>query len=278
MHIISLGLGVQSTALYYQSSSSKGELPRADYAIFVDLGREKKATYDYLQYLLSWQQANNGIPIIVRRKDLYTDLLNTSNSRRQDFLPIPAYTKGENGSTGMLRRQCTGEYKVQEVNNAIRDLYNLEPGQRRPLTSVWLGITLDELERMNKPQEAWRISVYPFTGFAFNRKTWTKINWSNPMNRVDVLAWYGQNGLPVPPKSACVFCPYQSGASWAQMKREAPDDFAAAVKVDHTIRDSTKKGINNPCYLHKSLQPLDKVKFDDSSDLWEGECSGNCHI
>jgi len=39
MKVISLGLGVQSTALYYMSSM--GELPRADYAIFADTGGEK---------------------------------------------------------------------------------------------------------------------------------------------------------------------------------------------------------------------------------------------
>lgn len=44
LKIISLGLGVQSTALYYMSSM--GELPRCNYAIFVDTGKEKKKTIE----------------------------------------------------------------------------------------------------------------------------------------------------------------------------------------------------------------------------------------
>ena len=46
---ISLGLGVQSTALYYMSSL--GELPRVDAAIFADLGREKIETMKYMENL-----------------------------------------------------------------------------------------------------------------------------------------------------------------------------------------------------------------------------------
>ncbi len=69
--IISLGLGVQSTALYYMSSM--GELPRADHAIFVDTGKEKKGTIAYLKYLAAWQREHRGIGItVVRKKNLVT--------------------------------------------------------------------------------------------------------------------------------------------------------------------------------------------------------------
>lgn len=97
VRILSLGLGVQSTALYYMSSM--GELPRVDYAIFADLGKEKKKTIQYLKYLQDWQQENNGIPIIViRKKNLYKDLLNSENSTGQRFSSIPAFTKKEDNS------------------------------------------------------------------------------------------------------------------------------------------------------------------------------------
>ncbi|MBN9299840.1 MAG: hypothetical protein J0I41_22750 [Filimonas sp.] len=136
--IISLGLGVQSTCLYYMSSL--GELPRADYAVFADTGKERKATYDYLRYLLSWQDVHNGIPIIIcSDRNLFTDLLSSANSSGRRFASIPCFTKNESGTTGMLRRQCTGEYKIAPVDIAIRQLYGLRKGQRRPRTFVWQG-------------------------------------------------------------------------------------------------------------------------------------------
>ncbi len=112
--VLSLGLGVQSTALYFMSSL--GELPRVDVAIFADLGREKRKTYEYLDYLLKWKEQNDGIEIIVvKKKNLFQHLLETVNSSGNRFAAIPAFTKNDDGTIGMLKRQCTGEYKISEL-------------------------------------------------------------------------------------------------------------------------------------------------------------------
>lgn len=277
VQIISLGLGVQSTALYLMSSM--GELPRADHAIFSDVGREGKATYRYLDFLMDWQYKNNGIPITVcRHRNLYTDLLETEKGSR--FTSIPAFTRNDDGSTGMLRRQCTGEYKITVIDNHIRDvIYKLPKGSRRPLTALWHGITLDEIERMSAPKEAWKQNTYPFLGHAlFKNKTGSSLDWAKPMTRQEVIRWYVLHGLPIPPKSSCVFCPYQSDRSWALKKKSAPEDFADAVRIDDAIRNSTRKGIRNPVYLHRSCRPLSEVVFDIEQEEEWGECSGNCHV
>jgi len=277
MQIISLGLGVQSTALYLMSSM--GELPRADYAIFSDTGKEGKKTYDYLDFLLDWKEKNNGIPIVVLRdKNLYEDLLNPRPGSH--FGSIPAFTKNPDTSIGMLRRKCTSEYKIQVIHDYIRDhIYELPKGARRPVTATWQGITLDEIERMSPPRSVWEVRVYPFLGHALHKNgTADSINWIKPMARNEVIQWYLLHGVSVPPKSSCVFCPYQSDRSWAMKKDHAPEDFADAVKVDKAIRDSTRIGIHNPVYLHRSCLPLDEVVFDPAQDEEWGECSGNCHI
>ncbi len=87
------------------------------------------------------------------------------------------------------------------------------------------------------------------------------------------------HNFPIPPKSSCVFCPYQSEASWHELKTKFPNDFKAAVKVDEAIRNSSKKGITQPVFLHESLKPLAEIEFKAGApDLWSGECSGNCHL
>ncbi|WP_126247979.1 hypothetical protein [Chitinophaga rhizosphaerae] len=262
--------------MYYMSSL--GLFPRADAAIVSDPGRERMLTYDYLEHLLKWQEAHNGIPIIVRReKNLFDDLLNPGKEGKR-FASIPAFTMSSNSRVGMLRRQCTSEYKIRPIDNAIRDLYGLTKGQRRPETTVWKGITTDELDRMDHPRQGWKTHIYPFTGFYFKKEVWGRIAWGNPMSREQVVSWLKHNNFPVPVKSACVFCPYRSDSSWADLKENYPDDFQAAVAVDESIRNSMSKGIKNPCYLHRSLKPLSEIQFRKSQDLWAGDCSSNCHL
>ena len=60
-------------------------------------------------------------------------------------------TKDANGKVGIVRRQCTKEYKIEVVDRAIRrELLGLQPRQRIPGDVVvyqYFGITLDEAGR-----------------------------------------------------------------------------------------------------------------------------------
>lgn len=251
MKIISLGVGIQSTALYYQSSL--GELERCDHAIFADTGGEKTRTLKYWNYLLNWQGENNGIPLYkANYLNLKNDLLNNVNSSRNRFASIPAFTLS-NGNVGMLMRQCTGEYKIGQVNKKIKEILCLSKNARYPTIEVWQGITLDEAERMRVPYNKWQINVYPFCGYKVYfdgrcEKIDTKIQ-----SRNDVLNWYKEKGLPVPEKSSCIFCPFQADYNWIRLKQTEPQDFAEAVKVDNAIRNSSKKGIKKPYILARFI-------------------------
>ena len=278
MKIISLGLGVQSTALYLMSSM--GELPRADWAIVADPGGEKTATYHYMRWLQEWADANSGISIVINDgKNLLKDILSSSPSRGRWSSSSPSFTKNPDGSVGMLRRQCTNEYKIEQVDRAIRVIYGLKPRQRFPPTEVWKGISLEEMDRMSEPKSKWKTHVYPFCGFSVQSdRRYSRLDSGRPMSRADLIAWYSANDFPLPEKSSCVFCPFQSDSAWATLKNLAPADFAQAVAVDDAIRNSSRKGITQPVFLHRSLKPLKEVVFQEQNDLWGGDCSGNCHI
>lgn len=278
--VLSLGMGVQSTALYIMSAM--GELPRIDYAVFADTGKEKASTYRYLDFLLKWKEQHNGPEILVRTdKNLYEDLLAAVNSRGERFASIPAFTTSDNNSQGMLLRQCTGEYKIAVVDKVIREVNGLKPRQRNIETNIWKGITLEEADRMAKPEDKWKNYIYPFIGYAVpGRSKWIKLpdNECKPANRSELITWYRKNKLPIPKKSSCVFCPYTSDADWEEMRLNEPEDFEAAVKIDYAIRDSSNRGVQQQIYLHRSLQPLDKVVFDPNNKIPFGECSGTCHV
>ena len=70
---IALGMGVQSTAMYLMSSM--GLMERADYAVFADPMSEHPETYKLLDWIIEWQEDNNGIPIYTCSNDLYSDIL-----------------------------------------------------------------------------------------------------------------------------------------------------------------------------------------------------------
>jgi hypothetical protein len=51
-----------------------------------------------------------------------------------------------------------------------------------------------------------------------------------------VVQWLRDNGLEVPVKSSCVFCPYHDKATWREIKLSGNGDWEKAVAVDKAIR------------------------------------------
>ena len=140
LKVISLGMGVQSTAVYLMSSMGY-KLKRADVAIFADPQAEHYKTYDMLRWLLKWKEENNGIPIIVNKDyNILKDILNSRNSLGAKWITIPAF--GEKG--GMIMRQCTGEYKIRPVQRSVRRLHELKPRQRMKPTEMLSLIHISE--------------------------------------------------------------------------------------------------------------------------------------
>ena len=287
LKIIAHGGGVQTKALYLMSATRI--ITKADFAIMADPGAEKEGTYKELMWLKKWNKENNGIPIIQSHKKstIKEDLLNGTNTTGNRFASIPAYTKNDDGTFGMLKRQCTREYKIEVVDKEIRDLYNLIPHQRFPKTEIWMGITLDEIERA-KPsnrKEKWKIKVFPFLNLKMEwidneLITTEKKFFDKPMRRYDCVQWLMANDYTVPPKSACVFCPFQENGSWNETKSSEPETWEKVViPVDAGIRNSTKKGIRQPIFLHKSCKPINEIDFStNQTDLFGEECEGYCGL
>ena len=87
-----------------------GELDETiDYAVFADTQEEPESVYAHLD----WLRSLGGPPILTATAGkLGDDLIHGKNSTGQRFASIPAFTSATPGVTGgMLRRQCTAEYK-----------------------------------------------------------------------------------------------------------------------------------------------------------------------
>jgi hypothetical protein len=289
LRILSLGAGVQSSALLLMSI--RGELPKIDHAIFADTQWEPKDVYDHLAWLES-EAKSAGIPVHrVTRGNLRQDAIEFRQHRKsvdgKRYASIPLFVQNPDGSGGIIRRQCTSEYKIEPIERFIkRELLGIMPKQRAPRTPVveqWFGITVDEVHRLRDSRDRWKTNAYPFCfpeQFGLP-KTYT---------RQSCILWLESNfpGRKVP-RSACIGCPYHGNDEWRRMRDDDPESWRDAVEFDREIRvadasgQSDRKILVGLPFLHRDLVPLDQVDLRTDKDkgqnsLWGQECEGMCGV
>lgn len=269
LRVLSLGAGVQSTTLALMAAHGTiGPMP--DCAIFADTGWEPQAVYDHL----AWLRSPNVLPFpvhVVQAGDIRADLLRAGSGER--WASIPAFTRTVargRVSLGMIRRQCTKDYKIVPIRREVRALAGLT--RRRspphPVVEQWIGISLDETIRMKPSFEAWQVNRWPLI--------------EERMSRQDCLRWLERHGYPIPPKSSCIGCPFHSDAMWRHIRDEDPQAWADAVMVDRAVRTGLR-GIRGQVFLHRSAVPLEDADLTTASDrgqldLFGNECEGMCGV
>lgn len=277
-HILNLGAGVQSTALYLMFM--RGDIkPQIDCAIFADTQDEPEAVYRHLE----WLQSLNGPPILVRTKGrLSDDLMKGQNSTGQRSASIPAFTLRPDGTEGKVRRQCSMEYKIVVIQQTIRrEICGAEPGRspRGVKVHQYIGISLDEAGRSRRIKDAPR-AKYLTVNFPLIESF---------MTRANCLTYLHDKVPHETPRSACVFCPFHSDYEWDRQKREDPQSWAQSVALDKMLRvpgNAVNRNLNQELFLHRSCVPLDLVQLDTRPDPrkaqlainFSAECMGVCGI
>lgn len=257
MIALSLGAGVQSSALLLMACA--GELPKPDHAIFADTQWEPAAVYRQLEYLRE-QAEKAGIAFhVVTTGDIKQDFKLTPNEKSKLISP-PLFIR-ENGEVGMLQRQCTRDYKITPVRRKLREL---QSDKKEPV-ELWIGISWDEVQRMKPAPLQWLKHRWPLI--------------EKRLRREDCLRWMSDHGHPVPPKSACIGCPFHSNSAWLEMRKNDPESWASAVEADRSVRVGWGK-LTGEAYLHPSGMPLDEapLEYRGQLDLWPNECEGMCGL
>jgi hypothetical protein len=180
LRILSLGAGVQSSTLALKIKH--GEIPMVDAAIFADVKGEPKAVYTWLD----WLEKQLNYPVFrVTYRDLKQDILDAAVGKHKAFT-APFYTKNpETGKKGLLRRQCTADYKIKPVVKKVREMLGLKWGEKRKKgtrVEMIMGISIDEIFRMKTNQIKYITNVYPLIDAKLSRedcKKWMKENGSN---------------------------------------------------------------------------------------------------
>lgn len=273
--VLSLGAGVQSSVVLLMSCS--GQLPKLDAAVFADTGWEPKAVYDWLEGVLRPEASKAGIPLLIvqtKRKGKGSSIRDDeveAEIRGEKYMTIPYRTVKEDGSVGIVRRQCTTAYKIEPVARAMRRLAGLKPRKRlpkKPVVEKWLGISVDEAHRMKDSRDAWCKHVYPL------------IEHDPPITRLGCITWLREHGYPEAPRSACIGCPYRNNDDWRHLKRTSPDEFEDACRFDEQIRN---RGGGDQLFIHNSAKPLREADLTTEYDhgqlsLFGNECEGMCGV
>lgn len=237
----------------------RGELEKADCAIFADTQWEPKAVYRWLDETLEPEAKIAGIPIYrVTAGDIRAEALDLSHN----FISLPVYVKSPSGDReGMARRQCTREYKIAPIRRKIRALM----GGIKEQAELVFGISRDEAHRMRESRVKYIRHSYPLV-------------FDLEMRRGDCLRWLEERGLS-PPRSACIGCPFRMNTEWRKLKENSPEEWMNAVSFDHALRNGRAPRLGGEAYLHQSLRPLDEVNLgEDQTDLWGNECEGVCGL
>ena len=266
-HIISLGAGVQSSTMALMAA--KGEItPMPDAAIFADTGWEPPHVYKFLDWL------EGQLPFPVHQASKNGDNLRDhiiSSGAGSRYAGPPFFNVNRDGTNGMIKRQCTSEFKIEPLIQKTRELLGLKKRQRAKgkfKVIHWIGISTDEAVRMKPSRNEWIEHRWPLI--------------EQNMNRNDCLNWMEKNGYPRPEKSSCIGCPYHDNATWRDMKLNRPDEWADAVEIDRMIKGGVK-GYKEELFMHNSRVPLEEVDFRTLEDMgqinmFENECAGICGV
>lgn len=255
LNVISLGAGKQSSYMLINALEGKYEY-RPDLAIFSDTECEPKYVYEYLEWLKAYCKDKHDFDIVtVTAGNLKQDVIDYVDGKRKRVAMLPLRLEGD----GMTMRQCTSDYKTAPLR---RYLQKIREGRR---VRLWIGISLDEMERAKVCDVKYTEHYYPLLKYRITLD--------------QILLFFESRRLPEPGKSACLICPFHSFGYWSIMYRWNRGEFEEACKFDDLIRDYP--GLKKRAYLSNQLKPLRDVDFSQHPSLFPEmleECYGMCGL
>lgn len=259
LRILSLGAGVQSSTLGMMMVH--GEIEKAAIAIFADTGAESEATYKWLGWLAP-KLETAGIKFIqvMQGQGLTNAIEEACKGITKRSSNVPLFT--ENG--GRIFRQCTWDFKVLAIRREAKKYCKKAVMVR--------GISFDERHRATPCTDVkWITHEHPLVDMG--------------MTRQDCALWMLRHGYPIPPRSACVYCPNRCNAEWQRMKDLSPQDWKEAQRMD-TLMRSSLPNLKERVYVHRQCVPLaeadlfwdvDKDQLPLGGDGW-ADCEGMCGL
>ncbi len=201
-YILSFGGGLNSTALLVFLINNKYPL---DEVIFADTGGEVPETYSCLKVIDSYLN-NPGIPFkIVKSKN---GTLYDCCARRK---VIPS----------QIWRWSTRDYKITPIHAYYRSL-NAHINQ-------YLGIAYEERDRMKDSGVEYITNIFPLVDNKLSRQ-----------DCIDVIM-LADADLPMPVRSGCFFCPFNSLSRWTEIFEQHKDLYLKAKALEENSKHFPKQ-------------------------------------
>lgn len=248
MEILSYGGGIQTVALAILNVMGKVG-PRAEAAVMSDTGAEMPGTYAHVEIMHDWLKARGMTLYVVQA---VAGSLETYVREKSTAIPVRL-------KNGIGHRQCTLQWKAEVIAQWLA-------AHECETATVQLGISVDEYHRMKASPTKWITHRYPLVDMRLTRADCRKI--------------IEDAGLPVPPKSACYFCPFHRHSTWQNLAVFEPELFEKAAQIEDVI--NARRDAGDQAYLSSKMRPL-RQAFSTAQmplDLPEDDdqCGGYCFL
>lgn len=237
--ILSFGAGLQTTALAILLSEKKLEV---DAVVFADTGCEKPETYRYMNDYTKPLLSAANIP--------FYEVRTTIPSEKGNLYDFLWSTKD---LPSVRYRECTKHFKIGPIHKLVgKHCIQL------------IGFALDESFRAERARDK-EHRRFPLIELG--------------MRSTDCRKVISDYGWPIPLKSSCYICVFQTYVEWNWLKSNHPDLFERALALEENFY--SRKPLMRDRYgllrgtglwrIKNGLQPEMLVPGEYS--CWEGYCS-----
>ena len=215
LKVLSSGGGVDSFAMLVDALD-RGEKPGL--VLTADTGDEWSGTYWHLENVVAPLCEREGIPFV---------LIDGKSYPIRGHRTLLEYFEAKRLIPSRISRLCTSAAKVERIAAYLTDQH---PGK---LYEVWVGFEAGEERRAEKDPHGksrskdGRMNRFPLI--------------EGRICRCRAVALIKAHGLPVPPKSACWYCPLGTRGDLKRVKAQMPEQFARLERLEDNCR-VTKAG------------------------------------
>lgn len=231
---LSYGGGLDSWVMLHRSVTVLGVKP--DLIIYADVGDcddrtvpgEWQGTTMHIEQVAKPFAAAHGIPFVTLTSNFYP-----IERGGRSYRSLHEYAMVQKMFWGATTHLCTIVSKIERMTRYMDDHY---PDQE---VNVWIGFDASETTRAKRDPRGPNMQPKHKPGTAIRRSVWPLMDWGFCRCREEQYA--RDTGLPVPRKSACVFCPKATRKDFANLRAQLPEVFERVEEYERNAK-KTKAG------------------------------------
>lgn len=276
--VVAYGLGVNSTAMLVEFAK-RGIQP--DMILFADTGGEKPETYAYLPVIQRYLKEVKFPPVITVRYEPKTAPYRTLEGQCLHTGTLPSLAYGGKTCSLKFKRSPQDKFILQrfpvatltERNQRVVRAIGFDASEkRRTYAGIVKAIGLDASEEHRltwaKPKqsqeerqsrEAW-LDEHVFAYF------YPLFDWG--MDRAECVRSIEDAGMPVPPKSACWFCPASKKHEIVWLREHHPELMKRALAIE----ENATPNLTSVAGLGRSFSWADFLDDLDDMPLFPSCC------